>query len=336
MSVLVTGGAGYVGSHVAKALAGAGFEPVVYDNLSNGHSWSVRWGPLVRGDLADRDLLLRTLTGYRIEAVCHFAANAYVGESIGQPRKYFQNNVVNSLNLLDAMLDAGVGNLVFSSSCAVYGEPQEIPIAEEHRQQPISPYGESKLFVEQALRWYGSAYSLQSVALRYFNASGADLEGELGEVHDPETHAVPLAIQTALGQRPNFEIFGTDFATPDGTAIRDYVHVADIAVAHVKALQYLLSRGESLALNLGTGTGHSVREVVAAVERASGKPVKIASSARRAGDPAELVADGSKAKRILGWQPLYSDLPCIVETALRWHMRRGSGPQLQMRDRCSP
>ena len=321
MRVLVTGGAGYVGSHAAKALARAGFEPVVFDNLSNGHSWSVRWGPLVRGDLADRELLLKTLAGYGIEAVCHFAANAYVGESIGQPRKYFQNNVVNSLNLLDAMLDTGVRQLVFSSSCAVYGEPQQLPIAEDHRQQPISPYGESKWFVEKALRWYGAAYSLQSVALRYFNASGADPDGELGEVHVPETHVVPLAIQTALGQRPHFEIFGTGYPTPDGTAIRDYVHVTDIADAHVKALQRILDHGESMALNLGTGTGHSVREVVAAVERASGRPVKILNSARRAGDPAVLIADGAQAQQVLDWRPRYSDLPGIVESAWRWHTR---------------
>jgi UDP-glucose-4-epimerase GalE len=320
--VLVTGGAGYVGSHAAKALARSGFEPVVFDNLSNGHASNVRWGPFVQGDLADRGALLRVLTDYGIEAVCHFAANAYVGESIADPRKYFQNNVVNSLNLFDAMLDAGVRRLVFSSSCAVYGMPLQLPLTEEHRQQPISPYGESKLFVERALRWYGSAYDFKSVSLRYFNAAGADPEGELGEVHDPETHAVPLVIQTALGQRPYFQIFGTDYATPDGTAIRDYVHVADIADAHVKALQYILGPGESLALNLGTGTGHSVREVVAAVERASGGPVKTLDTARRAGDPAILVADGSRTKQILGWEPRYSGLQPIVESAWRWHTRQ--------------
>jgi UDP-arabinose 4-epimerase len=321
MRVLVTGGAGYVGSHAAKALARAGFEPVVFDNLSNGHARSVRWGPFVQGDLANRELLLKTLTGNGIEAVCHFAANAYVGESIGNPRKYFQNNVVNSLNLLDAMLDAGVHKLVFSSSCAVYGEPQHLPIDEEHRRQPISPYGESKWFVEKALQWYGGAYSLQSMSLRYFNASGADPEGELGEVHDPETHAVPLTIQTALGQRPHFEIFGTDYPTPDGTAIRDYIHVTDIADAHVKALQYLFRQSESMALNLGTGAGHSVLEVVAAVERAGGRPVAILKSARRTGDPAVLVADGARARQILGWQPRYSGLDSIVESAWRWHTR---------------
>lgn len=321
MRVLVTGGAGYVGSHAAKALAHAGFEPVVFDNLSNGHAWSVRWGPFVQGDLADRELLLKTLTGNGIEAVCHFAANAYVGESIANPRKYFQNNVVNTLNLLDAMLDSGVRKLVFSSSCAVYGEPQQLPIAEDHRRQPISPYGESKWFVEKALQWYGAAYSLQSMSLRYFNASGADPDGELGEVHDPETHAVPLAIQTAMGQRPHFEVFGTDYPTPDGAAIRDYIHVTDIADAHVKALQHLLGQGESMALNLGTGAGHSVLEVVAAVERAAGRPVKVVKSARRTGDPAVLVADGARARQILGWQPRYSGLDTIVESAWRWHTR---------------
>jgi UDP-arabinose 4-epimerase len=275
----------------------------------------------VQGDLADGELLLKTLTGNGIEAVCHFAANAYVGESLVKPRTYFRNNVVNSLNLLDAMLDAGVRKLVFSSSCAVYGEPQQLPIAEDHRRQPISPYGESKWFVEKALRWYGAAYSLQSISLRYFNASGADPEGELGEAHDPETHAVPLAIQTAMGQRPHFEVFGTDYPTPDGTAIRDYIHVTDIADAHVKALQYLSGQGESTALNLGTGAGHSVSEVVAAVERAGGQPVKVLKCARRPGDPAVLVADGARAKQILGWQPRYSGLDSIVESAWRWHTR---------------
>jgi UDP-glucose-4-epimerase GalE len=323
MRVLVTGGAGYVGSHAAKALARAGFEPVVFDNLSCGHARSVRWGPFVQGDLADRELLQKSLTGNGIEAVCHFAANAYVGESIDQPRKYFQNNIVNTLNLLDAMLDAGVRKLIFSSSCAVYGEPQQIPIPEDHRRQPISPYGESKRFVEKALRWYSDAYSLQFMSLRYFNASGADPEGELGEVHDPETHAVPLAIQTALGQRPHFEIFGTDYPTSDGTAVRDYVHVTDIAEAHVKALQRLSDQGQSMALNLGTGAGHSVLEVIAAVERAGGRPVNVLKSARRSGDPAVLVADGARAKQILDWQPRYSSLDSIVESAWRWH----TGPE---------
>lgn len=311
-----------MGSHAAKALARAGFEPVVFDNLSNGHAWSVRWGPFVQGDLADRELLLKTLTGYKIEAVCHFAANAYVGESISLPRKYFQNNVVNSLNLLDTMLDAGLRNLIFSSSCAVYGIPQKLPLGEEHKQEPISPYGESKSFVEKVLRWYGAAYGLQSVALRYFNASGADTEGELGEVHDPETHVVPLAIQTALGKRPYFEMLGTDYPTPDGTAIRDYVHVTDIAEAHVGALKYVLGGGESVALNLGTGAGHSVREVVAAVECAGGASVKIRDSPRRPGDPAVLVANGARARQVLGWQPRLSSLQDIVESAWNWQSRR--------------
>jgi UDP-glucose-4-epimerase GalE len=320
--VLVTGGAGYIGSHTAKALARAGFEPVVLDNLSNGHAWAVRWGPFVQGDLADRSLLADIFQSHQIGAVVHLAAHADVGESMSQPRKYFQNNVIHTLHLLDAMLDAGVRRLVFSSSCAVYGVPQTLPITEEHARKPISPYGESKLFVEKVLRWYRLAYSLQSVALRYFNAAGADAEGELGEVHVPETHILPLAIETALGQRPDFTIYGNDYPTADGTAIRDYIHVTDIADAHVRALEYLRSGGASVALNLGTGAGSSVREVVAAVESVSGRRVNVRVSARRAGDPGELVAGCARAHAALGWQPCNSGLRTIVETAWRWHVSR--------------
>jgi len=321
MRVLVTGGAGYIGSHTCKALARAGFEPVAFDNLSTGHRWAVKWGPLVQADLADRDAVLDALRAHRVEAVIHFAASAYVGESMGNPRKYFRNNVVNTLNLLEAMQDAGVGTIVFSSSCAVYGIPERVPIPEDHPCRPISPYGESKLFVERALEWYGRAYGLRWISLRYFNAAGADPDGELGEVHDPETHLIPLAIEAALGRRPYLEIYGTDYPTPDGTAIRDYIHVTDLADAHVRALDYLRRGGASTAFNLGAGRGYSVREVVAAVERVSGRRVPALEAPRRPGDPPVLVAEVANAQELLGWTPTFRDLESIIESAWRWHTR---------------
>lgn len=318
-AVLVTGGAGYIGSHTCKALAAAGYLPVTIDNLVYGHEWAVRWGPFVRGDVGDTALLERVIRGHRVEAVVHFAAYAYVGESMAEPGKYFRNNVTHALALLETMQSLGVKNLVFSSTCATYGVPETIPIGEDHPQHPVNPYGESKLFVERAMHWYGLAHGLRSVALRYFNAAGADPDGEIGEEHDPETHLVPLAIAAALGKGPELRIFGTDYATPDGTAVRDYVHVADLASAHVKALDHLLRGGESLALNLGTGTGHSVREVIAAVERASGRRVPVVEAPRRLGDPPQLVAAPGRSMQVLGWQPEFSDIDTIVSTALRWH-----------------
>jgi UDP-arabinose 4-epimerase len=326
MRVFITGGAGYIGSHTAQRFALAGFEPVVFDNMQTGHRWAVRWGPLAEGDLSDSNRLRDVLARYRPEAVIHFAGSAYVGESMQQPRKYFRNNVVNSLNLLDAMADTGVRHVVFSSSCTTYGTPQRLPIAEDHPQQAVSPYGESKLFVERALGWYSAPYDLHFAALRYFNAAGADPDGTIGEVHDPETHLIPLVIQTALGQRPFVEVYGTDYPTPDGTAIRDYVHVLDLADAHVRALQHLLDGGENVALNLGTGRGHSVLEVIAAVERVGGRPVTMRTAPRRPGDPPSLVADAGKALRVLGWQPQHSSLDTIVQTAWRWHERRQTSP----------
>ena len=321
MKVLVTGGAGYIGSHTAKALVRAGHAPVVFDNLTMGHAWAARWGELVIGDLADGLLLRRIIETHGIEAVVHFAANACVGESVREPRKYFRNNVSNTINLLDAMLDSGVSLMVFSSTCATYGVPERVPIDEAHRQSPINPYGESKLMVERVLDWYGEAYSLNWMALRYFNAAGADPEGEVGEEHAPETHIIPLAIQAALGRLPHFEIFGTDYSTRDGTAVRDYIHVSDLADAHVRALDLLRSRAGRMALNLGTGTGVSVRDVVRAVENVSGKKVEIRETARRTGDPPVLIADWSRACELLGWRPQRSSLEEIVETAWRWHAR---------------
>ena len=321
MTVLVTGGAGYIGSHTVKALAAAGMQPVVYDNLCEGHRESVKWGPLIQADLCNRAALERTIHDHRITSAIHFAAHAYVGKSMIEPRKYFQNNTINALTLLDVLLDAGVDHFVFSSTCAVYGVPHSIPISEDHPKVPVNPYGESKLFVERVLEWYRQAYGLKWAALRYFNAAGADPDGELGELHDPETHLVPIAIQAALGIRDKVEIFGTDYPTEDGTAVRDYVHVSDLADAHVLALQHLLLHGESFVANLGAGHGASVREVVAAVERASGRTVKVVSAPRRPGDPPRLIANPAYAHTLLNWYPRFSRLEAIVETALQWQNR---------------
>ena len=324
--ILVTGGAGYIGSHTCKALAALGLVPVVYDNLSTGHRDAVRWGPLVEGDLADRARLESALREHGAEAVVHFAASAYVGESMSDPAKYFRNNVANTLTLLEAMHAAGVRRIVFSSTCATYGVPRRVPIAEDHPQQPVNPSGESKLFVERALHWHGLAHGLQWLALRYFNAAGADPEGEIGEVHEPETHLVPLAIQAALGQRAQIQVMGTDYDTPDGTAVRDYIHVTDLADAHVRALAHLERGGASGAMNLGTGTGHSVREVIRAVEAASGRRVHAVDAPRRAGDPPALVAAPGRAGEVLGWVPRHSSLAEIVQTALRWHAAHPAHP----------
>ena len=319
MRVLVTGGAGYIGSHTAKALARAGHQPVVLDNLSSGHRWAVKWGPLVEGDLAHQQVLLRTLREFAIDAVIHFAGDIQVAESVKDPRKYYWNNAVNTLRLLDVLVEEGTKPLVFSSSAAIYGAPDKVPIPEDHRLQATSPYGESKIFVERALASYGEAYGLRSIALRYFNACGADADGELGEAHDPESHLIPLVIQAALGQRPYVEIYGTDYPTPDGTAIRDYIHVTDLAQAHLRALEYLAEGGSSDAMNLGTGQGHSVRKVVAAVGRLCEGRVPVREAARRAGDPPVLVAEVQKARRVLGWEAQHRGLDSIVESAWKWH-----------------
>jgi len=321
MRVLVAGGAGYIGSQTAKALARAGHEPVVYDNLSSGHRWAVKWGASVEGDLADTRLLATTLKTHRVEAILHFAASIEVGESVENPRKYFWNNVVNTLRLLDAALEEGVQAIVFSSSAAVYGNPEKIPIPENHPARPVNPYGETKLMMERALGAYDAAYGLRWVALRYFNAAGADLDGELGEEHDPESHLIPLVIQSALGRRPHVEVYGTDYPTPDGTAIRDYIHIVDLADAHVRALEYLARGGGSMVLNLGTGTGHSVRDVIAAVGRMCEGRVPFRDAPRRAGDPPVLVADPARAMEVLNWKPQYAGLDSIVESAWKWHSR---------------
>jgi UDP-arabinose 4-epimerase len=303
-------------------LARSGYRPVVYDNLSRGHRWAVKWGPLVEKDLGDRVALSAALETYRPVAVLHFAAYAYVGESMAAPGLYYRNNLVESLNLLECMQAAEVGTIVFSSTCATYGVPQKLPIADDHPQNPISPYGETKRANEQALRWYGEAHGLKWAALRYFNAAGGDPDGELGEAHSPETHLIPLAIEAALGQRSHVDIFGEDYETDDGTAVRDFIHVTDLAEAHVRALDYLRSPlGESRAFNLGTGSGYSVRQVLDAVEAASGARHIGRSAPRRPGDPPELVADASAAMRLLDWAPQHSSLTEIVDTALSWHRR---------------
>ncbi len=319
MNILVTGGAGYIGSHTAKLLAQNKHTPISFDNLDRGHEWAVKWGPLVCGDLGDRELVMQTIRQHKIEAVIHFAAHSQVGESMEKPEIYFRNNVINTLTLLEAIHTTGVRYIVFSSSAAVYGNPEKSPIEESHPRQPINPYGESKAFVENMLYWYGVAHGLKWSALRYFNAAGADSDTEIGEDHTPESHLIPLVIQALLGKRPHIGIFGTDYDTPDGTAIRDYIHVTDLADAHLKALEYLQQGGESTVFNLGTGNGYSVRDVIQSAERVSGKKIPVKETPRRAGDPPVLVASSAKAKKILKWKPQYSDLDTIMKTALRWH-----------------
>jgi UDP-arabinose 4-epimerase len=322
MRVLITGGAGYIGSHTAKLLAACGHTPIVFDDFTQGHEWAVKWGPLERGSLADQGRLREVFAAHKVEAVVHFAASALVGESMSQPTKYFRNNTVATLNLLDAMREAGVATIVFSSTCATYGDPVRVPIDETHPQTPVNPYGESKLMVEKILRWYGSAYGLKWIALRYFNAAGADPAGEIGEDHDPETHLVPLVIGAALGTRPPVKVFGTDYPTPDGSAVRDYVHVMDLADAHRRALEGLDNGTASQAINLGTGQGHSVRSVIDTVTRVAGKKVPFEEAPRRAGDPPELVAAPGRARDVLGWSCRYAALEVIVEHAWKWHAGR--------------
>jgi UDP-arabinose 4-epimerase len=321
-AILVTGGAGYIGAHAAKALARAGYRPIVYDSLARGHRAAVRWGPLVEGELADRETLEAAMAAYQVSAVMHFAAYAYVGESTADPALYYRNNLGGSLALLDAMRAKGVDKIVFSSTCATYGIPDAVPIPETAPQRPINPYGETKLAIERALGWYGDAYGMRAVSLRYFNAAGADPDGDIGEDHHPETHLVPLALAATLGRRPAIDIYGVDYPTPDGTAIRDYIHVTDLADAHLRALDHLRAGGESLALNLGTGQGHSVREVIAAAEAVGGKKVPAREAPRRPGDPPALVADPARAVGLLGWRPEMSNLETIIRTALAWHAKQ--------------
>jgi UDP-glucose-4-epimerase GalE len=319
LAVLVVGGAGYIGSHAARALRRARYSVIVYDNLSTGFRQLAQGFELVEGDIGDQSKLHRVLS--RVDAVMHFAAHAYVGESVTNPRKYFRNNVSDGLTLLNAAVDAGVRHFVFSSTCAVYGVPERIPITEETRREPVNPYGATKLAFEHALEAYGHAYGMRSARLRYFNAAGADDSGEIGELHDPETHLIPLALQATRADGPELQIFGEDYPTPDGTCLRDYIHVNDLADAHIRALQHLEKGGDSLALNLGTGKGNSVLEVIQAAEKATGRPVRRKVGPRRPGDPPILVADASKAKQILGWTA-QRDLTNIMTTA--WYFMRSN------------
>lgn len=317
-TVLVTGGAGYVGSHCCLALAEAGYTPVVYDNLSNGHARAVQWGPLEAGDIRDGDRLDAVIARYKPVAVLHFAALIEVGESVRYPGRFYDNNVGGALALIEAARRGGVDKLVFSSTCATYGDPVQLPMDETHPQTPLNPYGRTKLMIEQALADYDAYAGFRSVSLRYFNAAGADDAGRIGESHDPETHAIPLALQTALGLRDGFKLFGDDYDTRDGSAVRDYVHVLDLADAHVRALRYLLDGGQTTAFNLGTGEGTTVRELVAAIGRTTNRPLPVETVARRPGDAPALVADSTRARDVLGWRPTRS-LDEIVRSAWRWH-----------------
>ncbi|PZO16383.1 MAG: UDP-glucose 4-epimerase GalE [Leptolyngbya foveolarum] len=324
-TVLVTGGAGYIGSHTVLALRDQGYQVLVLDNLEYGHRdlvEEVLGVELIVGDISDYKLLCNIFQSHQVSAVVHFAAYAYVGESCSNPGKYYRNNVVGTLTLLEAMRDCNVSQIVFSSTCATYGVPTEVPITESQPQNPINPYGVTKLTVEKMLRDFDTAHGIKSVIFRYFNAAGSDPEGRLGEDHSPETHLIPLVLQTALGHRDAISIFGTDYPTPDGTCIRDYIHVTDLAEAHVLGLKYLFEDNGSDIFNLGNGSGFSVREVIETAKQITGKAIPIVEESRRAGDPPILVGASEKARRLLGWKPLYSDLNQIIEHAWNWHQKR--------------
>jgi len=320
-TVLVTGGAGYIGSHVCKALAAAGYRPVTYDNLSEGHRWAVRWGPLERGNLSHTARIENAIRRYRPASVIHLAGVIAAGESVTDPAKYYEINVAGTLSLLGVMRQQGVERIVFSSSAAVYGEPHSTPITEVHPLAPVNPYGAGKLACERMIQDFSAAYGLRSVALRYFNAAGADPAGDIGEAHRVETHLVPLVLGAALGERPHVSVYGTDYPTRDGTCVRDYVHVSDLAAAHVLAMEYVREQPGSHVFNLGTGTGATVAEVIAAARRVSGRAIGVRNQPRRAGDPAVLVADAARAKDRLGWAPKNTDLEQVISSAWRWHTR---------------
>lgn len=319
MAVLVCGGAGYIGSHVNKQLNKEGYETVVFDNLVYGHREAVKWGQFVQGDLKNFDEIEKVFRKYKIDAVFHFAAYAYVGESVENPEKYYYNNVTNTLNLLHVMRKYGCNKIIFSSTCATYGEPEKVPITEDMTQNPINPYGASKLMVERIFEDYSKAYGIEFVVLRYFNAAGADPEGEIGESHTPETHLIPLVLDAASGKRQDIKVFGTDYNTPDGSCIRDYIHVYDLATAHLSALHHLEEGKESDFFNLGNALGTSVFEVVKSVKKVTGREFTVTMADRRAGDPAKLVGSSKKAQKVLGWKPIYEEIDTIVEHAWKWH-----------------
>lgn len=319
MAVLVCGGAGYIGSHINKQLHKEGYETIVFDNLIYGHEEAVKWGTFVKGDLTNELDIEEVFEKYDIEAVFHFAAFAYVGESVDEPEKYYFNNVANTLNLLKVMKKHGCKKIIFSSTCATYGEPESVPITEDMPQHPINPYGATKLMVERIFKDYEKAYGLKFAVLRYFNAAGADPECEIGESHNPETHIIPLVLDAASGKRLDIKVFGTDYDTPDGSCVRDYIHVYDLATAHLLALHYLESGGNSDFFNLGNEHGTSVLEVVDAVKRVTGNDFNVVLTGRRPGDPAKLVGGSQKAQSVLGWKPIYSDIDTIVKHAWAWH-----------------
>jgi UDP-glucose 4-epimerase len=324
--ILVVGGAGYIGSHMVKYLIEKGESVVVLDNLSNGHRAAVAENiPFYEGNIFERDWVLKLLQAEKITHVMHFAAHAYVGESVTDPLKYYKNNVAAAVMLLDAMAEAGVKFFVFSSTCATYGEPQRLPISEDHPQNPVNPYGETKLTVEKLLRDLAMQKQIAAASLRYFNAAGAASDGTIGEDHKPETHLIPLVLQVASGQRSEVTVFGDDYKTPDGTCLRDYIHVEDLADAHLKALNLLENPGDYFELNLGTGKPASVKEIIEVCRKVTGKEIPVKIAPRRAGDPAELYADNAKAKKILGWEPRYTDIRSIIESAWRWHQKHPNG-----------
>jgi UDP-glucose 4-epimerase len=320
--ILIVGGAGYIGSHMNKLLNKRGYRTVVFDNLVYGSREFVKWGEFILGDLADKDQIRLCFRKYPIDVVMHFSAFAYVGQSVTDPARYYLNNVANTLNLLEAMREEeDVRHFIFSSSCATYGIPEGIPITEDHPQKPVNPYGRSKLMIEEILKDYDRAYGIKHVSLRYFNAAGADPECDIGERHNPETHLIPLTIHAALGINKNVKIFGTDYSTRDGTCIRDYIHVTDLADAHVRAMEYLRTGKESDSFNLGNGNGYSVREIIETVKTISRKDFEVIEAERREGDPPVLVGSSKKAMEVLGWKPEYADIETIVGTAYRWHSK---------------
>ncbi len=324
-NVLVVGGAGYIGSHMAKCLSANGYVPIVLDNLVRGNRRAAKYGPFFEGSMNDAGLLHKIFSDYAVAAVMHFAAFCYVGESMKHPARYYENNVANTLALLEAMVERDIANFIFSSSCSVYGEPVETPITEDHPKKPINPYGRTKLIVEQILDDFGPAYGLESVCLRYFNAAGADPHGELGEDHNPETHLIPLVLETALGQRPYIDIFGDDYPTPDGTCIRDYIHIEDLAHAHLLALERLLTGLPGGQYNLGNAKGYSVKQVIEIARHITGKEIPVRVVERRPGDPAVLISSSEKAMKDLGWKPQFPDLETIMETAWTWHKNHPDG-----------
>ncbi|MGC8770329.1 MAG: UDP-glucose 4-epimerase GalE [Brevinematia bacterium] len=321
MAILVAGGAGYIGSHTVKMLYKKGYDVIVYDNLSKGYREFAKWGKFIEGDISDDKKLKEVFKSHKIDAVMHFCAFIEVGESVVEPEKYYKNNLVNTITLINTMKDAGIKNFIFSSTAAIFGEPKHIPIKEDDPKNPINPYGKTKLFVEEILEDYEKAYGFNSICFRYFNAAGADPDGEIGEAHNPESHLIPLILDAAMGKREAIKIFGTDYPTKDGTCIRDYIHVNDLAEAHILGLEFLLKEKRSERFNLGSGEGYTVREIIDMVKKITGKEFKVVETERRAGDPPVLIADSSKARRMLGWQTKFT-LQEIIETAWNWHKKR--------------